>query len=155
MTKIHFIKFNLFILVTFLIFSCDNSINRNDKYADSRKIYKEAIKIHDEVMPIMGEIMKLQKSLKSKKEKISDSQTVQEINESLQKLEDAHQSMMVWMRTLTPIPEYKESEVDQSIELPSPDEMLEIQKSSLQSVKIVKELILSSIEEGNKLLTSL
>jgi hypothetical protein len=148
-------KIKIIFLLTFVLISCDRSHNQEGKYADSRKVYDEAINIHDEVMPLMGEIMQLQKNLKIEKEKINDAQQKVEINEVLQKLEDAHNSMMIWMRTITSIPESKEGVLIDSSGLPAANEMLEIQKSSLKSVKIVKELILSSIEEGNKLLESL
>ena len=147
--------YTLYFLASFIFIACNPKGNEKDIYAESRKIYKEAIVIHDEVMPLMGKIMQLQKNLKIEKEKISDTQLGQEINEVLQKLEDAHHSMMVWMRTLPPVPEYKEGALNDSSEYSSANEMLEIQKSSLKSVKIVKELILSSIEEGDKLLESL
>lgn len=148
-------KIKIFFLLTFVLISCDRSPNQEDKYADSRKVYDEAINIHDEVMPLMGEIMRLQKNLKIEKDKINDAQQKEEINKVLQKLEDAHNSMMIWMHTLTSIPESKEGVLIDSSGLPTANEMLEIQKSSLKSVKIVKELILSSIEEGNNLLESL
>ena len=146
-------KFNLIILASIIIVSCGG--NKEDIYVDSREIYKEAIKIHDEVMPLMGEIMRLQNELKIEKDKTDNSEHIQKINESIQKLEEANHSMMVWMRTLTPVPENKEDNIQVESELPSASDMLEVQKSSLESVKVVKDLILSSIEEGSSLLESL
>jgi hypothetical protein len=99
----------------------------------------------------MGYIMKLQKSLKVKKEGIADRELLDKINVSLQNLENAHNSMMIWMRNITPVPEY----IADSQENLSPEEMRKIQQRSLDDVRNVKEAILKSISEANSLIAEL
>jgi len=143
------VNITIFATLAILLSCCQN--NKSEKYSDSEEVYDEAIKIHDEVMPLMGEVMELQKTLKIKKEDLSDNESIDRINISLQKLENAHNAMMVWMRNITPIPE----NISDSPENPSPEEMLKIQEKSLEDVKIVKEAILSSIDEANSLIAEL
>jgi hypothetical protein len=147
------INFILFITIIHTLICCQNR-DKNKVYAESEKIYKSAIDIHDEVMPMMGDIMKLQSTLKSKKEEISDGETIEKIHVALQKLENAHNSMMHWMRNVTPIPTISENDSELS-DYPSEEEMLEIQQKSLDSIKEVKKAILSSIEEANTLISAL
>jgi hypothetical protein len=140
--------------ILMLTLSCNLNNSRQDMYSDSKKIYDEAIDIHDEVMPMMGEIMNLQATLKSKKEEVSDQELINEINISLQNLEDAHNGMMLWMRNITIIP--SSSEIESGIsELPTKEEMLKIQKTSLENIKEVKIAITESIENAKALISGL
>jgi hypothetical protein len=150
MKKINFI---LIVILIYTLACCQNQ-GKNKTYKESEEIYKSAIEIHDEIMPMMGEIMKLQSALKSKKEGISDDESFEKINIVLQKLENAHNSMMHWMRNITPIPDISDNDSDLST-YPSEDEMLKIQQKSLESIKEVKAAILTSIEEANTLLSAL
>jgi hypothetical protein len=148
-------KINIILLVVIIhpLIGCNNQ-SKNGLYADSEKIYNLAIDIHDEVMPLMGDIMKLQSTLKAKKDEISDEGNIEKIDTVLQRLENAHNSMMLWMKQVTPIPEISDNNSDLS-GFPSEKEMLDIQKRSLENVKKVKEAILSSIEEANALISEL
>src|SRR5210317_8458 len=102
-------------------------------------------------MPLMGNIMKLQSTLKKKKETISDEETIQKINESLQYLEDAHSLMMDWMRDLTQIPD--QADIDpEAPDFISAEEMLKIQEQSLKDVKNVRTAILTSIDRAESLI---
>jgi len=143
----------LSVLIMYTLVYCQNRA-KNEVYFESKKIYKQAIEIHDEVMPLMGKIMELQSTLKARKETISDDKSIEKINIELQKLENAHNSMMLWMRNITPIPEISENESDFSTH-PSAEEMLEIQQKSLDNITKVKEAILSSIENANALILEL
>jgi hypothetical protein len=146
------LKLIVFIVLTLTLTFCKNTA-KNEQYAESEKIYKMAINIHDEVMPLMGEIVELQSLLKSKKEEVTDDLSIEKINMTLQNLENAHNSMMLWMRNITPIPAMSDKDTGMTSEHPSANEMLEIQKKSLEDIKKVKEAMLTSIEEANTLIS--
>ena len=76
------------------------------------------------------------------------------INTTLQNLENAHKSMMYWMHHLTPIPNPDEINSGQS-GLPTEKEMLNIQKQSLEEIKIIKQETLESIDKAENLLSDL
>ncbi len=142
------------IAIAIFFISCDQQNSKENIYLESENVFDEAIEIHDEVMPLMGNIMKLQSSLKEKKENISNEETLLRINESLQSLEDAHSSMMDWMRNITQIPD--QSDVDpEAPDFISSEEMLKIQEQSLKDVKNVKNAILTSIEQAESLIKEL
>jgi hypothetical protein len=140
--------------ITFFIVSCDQQKSKESIYIDSEKVFDEAIEIHDEIMPLMGDIMKLQSTLKENKKSISDEETIQKINVSLQYLEDAHSSMMDWMRNLTQIPEQADVDMD-AADFISSEDMLKIQEQSLKDVKKVKTAILESIDQAESLIDEL
>jgi len=146
-------KINIILIVLLTgILSCNH--NKNNIYSEAEKIYDESIKVHDEVMPLMGKIMDLQQTLKNKKEEITEEAKIDQINITLQNLENAHNAMMHWMKNLAPIPEEPKDDPDSSY-LPSRDEMLKIQERSLEEVKKVKEVILGSIDKAETLISSL
>ena len=127
------------------------SCTQRKDFSESKKIYDESILIHDEVMPFMGKIMALQKSLKEIKENLTNEEEIIEINKSLQDLENAHQGMMNWMRTLTPIPDPEnELPVSQKSTEITESEMMEIQKKSLENIKNVKIMMLESIAKAEE-----
>lgn len=146
--------FTTAISIFIFFISCDQQKSKENIYLESEKVFDEAIEIHDEVMPLMGNIMKLQSILKEKKENISDEETLLRINESLQSLEDAHSSMMDWMRNLTQIPDQSEVDPETSDFIPA-KEMLKIQEQSLNDVKNVKTAILTSIDQAESLIKEL
>jgi hypothetical protein len=145
-------KINIILIAVLVgLLSCNQ--DKNKIYSESEKIYKESIKVHDEVMPLMGKIMDLQQILKNKKEEITDEAKIDQINITLQNLENAHNTMMYWMRNLTPIPEEPKDDSDLS-NLPSQEEMLKIQERSLEEIKKVKKAILESIDKAETLISS-
>ena len=145
-------KINIILIAVLLgLQSCNP--DKNKMYSESEKIYKESIKVHDEVMPLMGKIMDLQQALKNKKEEITDEAKIDQINITLQNLENAHNAMMYWMRNLTPIPAEPKDDPDLS-NLPSQEEMLRIQERSLEEIKEVKKAILESIDKAETLISS-
>lgn len=141
------------VIVLFLV-SCGQRDTKENIYLKAEEVFDQAISIHDEVMPLMGDIMKLQRALKEKKDNISDEETIQKINESLQNLENAHSLMMDWMRNVTRIPDQSEVDPDAS-DFISPQEMFKIQEQSLEEAKKVKEAILESINQANSLISEL
>jgi len=141
------------VIVLFLV-SCGQRDTKENIYLKAEEVFDQAISIHDEVMPLMGDIMKLQRALKEKKDNISDEETIQKINESLQNLENAHSLMMDWMRNVTRIPDQSEVDPDAS-DFISPQEMFKIQEQSLEDAKKVKTAILESINQANSLISEL
>jgi len=137
-----------------ILFSCGQRNDKENLYLDAERVFDEAINIHDEVMPLMGDIMKLQGALKERKTNISDEETIQKINKSLQNLENAHSLMMDWMRNITQIPDYMEVDPE-APDYVSPQEMLKIQEQSLEEAKKVKTAILESINQANSLIKDL
>ena len=141
------------VIVLFLV-SCGQRETKENIYLKAEEVFDQAISIHDEVMPLMGDIMKLQRALKEKKDNISDEETIQKINISLQNLENAHSLMMDWMRNVTRIPDQSEVDPDAS-DFISPQEMFKIQEQSLEDAKKVKTAILESINQANSLISEL
>ncbi len=146
--------FTTSVVIVLLFVSCGQHNTKENVYLESERVFDQAIEVHDEVMPLMGDIMKLQSALKEKKDNISDEETIQKINESLQNLENAHSLMMDWMRNVTQIPDQSEVDPDAS-DFVSPQEMLLIQEQSLEEAKKVKIAILGSINEANSLISEL
>lgn len=86
----------LFIALGLFIFSCNSTVE--DK-VDLTKLKEEVMAIHDEVMPKMGELRKTSKELKLAA--AADS-TKAEWVETANKISNANESMMVWMRNYDP-----------------------------------------------------
>jgi predicted small lipoprotein YifL len=73
----------------------------------NQALYDEVMKIHDEVMPRMDEIYRKKESLKNR---IADTPGMIEsdksaIEDSITRLDQASEGMMVWMREFNPIPD--------------------------------------------------
>lgn len=149
--KTNFAAAIAFILI---LISCNQRNTKENLYLDAEKVFDQAIGVHDEVMPLMGDIMKLQSTLKEKKANISDEETIQKINESLQNLENAHSLMMDWMRNITQIPDYMEVDPE-AADYVSPQAMLKIQEQSLKEAEKVKTAILESINQADSLIKDL
>jgi len=147
-----------FLLAAGFLIACHPAEENQDKYKDSREIYNHSIEIHDEVMPKMGKIMELQKSLKEIRDQLNDENRKIELDSAINRLENAHDEMMKWMRNIPGIPPYNPNGVKENtgdISYPEPQELEKLQRQSLEQIKKVKENINQSIEEGEKLLGSL
>lgn len=73
----------------------------------NQALYDEVMKVHDEVMPRMDEIYRKKESLKNR---IANSPGMADtdkrlIEDSITKLDQASEGMMVWMREFDPIPD--------------------------------------------------
>jgi proline dehydrogenase len=73
----------------------------------NQALYDEVMKVHDEVMPRMDEIYKKKEALKNR---IANTPQMSEsdktaIEDSISKLDQASEGMMVWMREFDPIPD--------------------------------------------------
>ena len=95
----------ILILTVCLQVSCD------DKKAKEQALLDEVMSIHDEVMPEMGSLRALNKKLKLTIDSLQmdslnvDSVEVLKVSELIQKLEQANESMMQWMRDFEPLEE--------------------------------------------------
>jgi regulator of replication initiation timing len=109
------IALNVFILFALLAaFACREKSTEahdhgNDTLAnmDNQALYDQVMQIHNEVMPKMNDLYKAKISLKAK---ISSNPAMEEkekkdITAKIEKLDSAGESMMIWMRQFSPIPD--------------------------------------------------
>jgi paraquat-inducible protein B len=83
-------------LVLLLMSSCENK----EKEVEN-ELYEEVMVIHDSIMPAMKDITILQKQIKQRISTL-DSSSAEEYDKLLsqrERLDQAHESMMEWMRT--------------------------------------------------------
>jgi uncharacterized protein Yka (UPF0111/DUF47 family) len=123
------------IILGVLLFSCSKS---GQEKVDIPTLKEEVLAVHDEVMPKMGELRKVEKELRLM---VQEDSLLSDLGVVADKIADANQSMMVWMRGYDPNFEGTEEEVIQ---------YLNEQKKSIQKVK---EDMLSSLEEGKQLVS--
>lgn len=102
-------------------------------------LYNQVMDIHDEVMPKMNDIYTLKKLLQ---EKITSSPDLveekkKELEETIQQLDSASNSMMVWMRQFNP-----------PADTASEEAMREYLESQLEKVKKMREDVLVALERG-------
>ena len=106
---------NLFILFTLLAtFGCrEKSHDAHDHGVDSvenmdnQELYDQVMQIHNEVMPKMNDLYKAKTSLKGKisSNPAMDEEEKKNITAKIAKLDSAGESMMIWMRQFSPIPD--------------------------------------------------
>jgi hypothetical protein len=87
-------------LALVLITSCKEEVTAeqkelSDKISQYDTLKKEAMEVHDEIMPKMGVLMELKGQLK---EQPQDSTMNSEYAVAQEKLQEAHDGMMEWMR---------------------------------------------------------
>lgn len=108
---------------------------------------EEVIAIHDEVMPKMQEINKLIETLKP----MADStETGMEYGKAMKDLQNAHASMMEWMKGFGN--RFSSAEILDGQEL-SDEKKIWLDEEEVK-VKEMQSEVLSSIENANKLLES-
>lgn len=105
-------KFIYILLAASFLFACGGKNTDKNLFEDEElkkaelreQLYNEVMAVHDEVMPRMDDIyrlkIKLQEQLKELLEKSSDQHTdeIVILTEKIKALEEAGNSMMVWMR---------------------------------------------------------
>ncbi|MEK6479734.1 hypothetical protein WJR50_19480 [Catalinimonas sp. 4WD22] len=149
------------IIINLLIMSCQPSSSETDeKYARAQEIYQEAIAVHDEVMPRMDEIMRLKsllneriEGLQQKGEEIN-TDSLQHMQEIVQKLEEADEAMMQWMRNVKQVPEVeKEPSADaETARLSDTTNLIQVQQEQKAAIEHVKTQMESSIKEARTFL---
>lgn len=111
---------------------------------------KKTIAIHDEVMPKMGEINKLISELEQQSEKMQP----EEFEAATLHLQEAHQGMMSWMKSLSET--FDKNDINQGI-TEEDKEMLKAKVGKLNVLKkaadTMKENILSSTQNASELLS--
>ena len=113
--------------------------------ADSKSQMKKVMAIHDEVMPKMSKIGHLVGQLKAK---VDSTATGMEYNKGMKDLQDAHKSMMDWMRGFGD--RFNSDEIMNGKALtPEKQEWLNEEE---EKVNVVKEKINSSIANAQTLL---
>jgi predicted phosphohydrolase len=90
------LMYGLFASLVFI--ACDAQKKENEK------LKGEVIAIHDEVMPVMGELQTLQKDLVKEASELSQKdhglhqQEIKALENTAKELEEAYNSMFIWMR---------------------------------------------------------
>ncbi len=129
--------------VAFLVFSF--SCKQEKKEAVQSTQMQNVMAIHDEVMPKMGKLGKLVGELKSK---VDTTETGKQYEVAMKDLQDAHDSMMDWMRGFGD--RFDSDEILKGKELtPQKQKWLDEEE---EKVKAMREQINSSIERAEALL---
>ncbi|WP_051287060.1 hypothetical protein [Algoriphagus mannitolivorans] len=125
-----------------LIFqSCGNSqIDAN------KKLREEVIAVHDEVMPKMGQLKSLEKSSLQMAEDLAnssepDSARIVALKELATQLDQAYESMFVWMR------QYDVEDGEKT-----PEEVKAYLEEQMKKVSLVNQDIKSALEKADSLL---
>ncbi len=142
-------KFYLQLLLGSLVFFSCNSTTTTQSENELSKVEllaAEVIGIHDEVMPKMETINDLRVKLEKRKEGKLKTAMLEAIDKSLNKLEAADDAMMSWMRA------YKmPSKNDERSE----EELIKYLESEKKRITEVKNLMLSSIADGENWATGM
>ncbi len=130
----------LFLIVPLiLLLGCDSP------EAQVKRLEKEVIKIHDEVMPKNIDINRVNRQLKKMvKDSLINDSILNNVKDQIFQLTKAEDSMNKWMV------EYKSPSRDMPFE-----QTMEYLNKEKVKITQVKELMLSSLENGNKLLEAL
>jgi hypothetical protein len=141
--KISVIK--LFFLSLLFAWGCGQKSHEHDGHqavtsgenSPNDALYDEVMKIHDEVMPKMDDIYKLKEELKGKTLTAVDDERKKQIEVSIATLDSASESMMVWMREFSPIPD--------SVGVERAREYLE---TEMEKIKNVRTEVQEALEKG-------
>lgn len=103
-----------------------------------KPLYDQVMEIHDEVMPKMDDLYKMKKSFQAK---LADTVNIRgeersRMEQTIQLLDSANTSMMVWMREFNP-PDEKDKEGYQKY-----------MESELVRVKKMREVVMSALEKA-------
>ncbi|UOY04715.1 hypothetical protein L0P88_12185 [Muricauda sp. SCSIO 64092] len=132
-----------FSFIAFLVFSL--SCKQEKKEAAQSTQMQNVMAIHDEVMPKMGKLGKLVGELKSK---VDTTETGKQYEVAMKNLQNAHDSMMDWMRGFGD--RFDSDEILNGKELtPQKQKWLDEEE---EKVKAMREQINSSIERAEALL---
>ncbi len=146
--KLVVVKHALYLLLLFSLVgaACQNTSNPNEASSDvdvdslspREALYSEVMQIHDDVMPKMHDIMSLSKKLKAVK--ATNESDILEIKNKITDLENAGESMMVWMRNFNP---------DGGN---TPEEALEYLEGEKEKIKTVKREMEGAIANADSFL---
>ena len=130
--------------------------------ARAQEIYAEAIEVHDEVMPRMDEIMQLRQKLRLRVESLREEDSVgyadslRQMENAVQHLQEADQAMMQWMRNVRQVPGLEDLQSDYQDELETQPadtaNVVEVQLEQKEAIVTVKEQMEASIDEAQRLI---
>lgn len=130
------------VLAMILLASCEKSLDKTQIQIDSLRtahqaLYNQTMDIHDEVMPAMDKLYRLKKSLQDSLAKTSGLSAEAKIalENKIQFVDSASESMMVWMRQFNPMDSVASKEYG------------DYMKAELEKVKQVKVLMLDALKK--------
>jgi hypothetical protein len=135
----------LFLLFAFTLFSC-NKQGRDATASDpvddesNQALYEEVMGIHDEVMPKMDDLYRLKKQLQDEIANTPDlaEEKKLEMQQTIQQLDSANTSMMVWMRQFDPPSDSSNQEA-----------LREYLETQLEMVKKMREDVRQALGKAN------
>jgi len=142
------------LIAVIFIFSCSTSTRESDQESsltpeqqEVSELEDQVIAMHDEVMPQLGTLMSLKDQLESQNEELessgeSDAKDQVIINSLvIENLDQAHQSMMDWMRNF------------QGVDLAGdPTANLQYLEEELEKINSVKQQVTSAISAADEIL---
>jgi len=144
-------------VIAFTIASCGNTTKSEENTvatANSEQFYQlldEVMDVHDEMMPQMGKLSELRQNLEEKAGE--DKMNAMQYEEAAKDLEDAHKSMMDWMKDFGEVFPYKEDRLEGMNE-DQIKESIELMKEQQTAVIAMKEKMVSSMENARALLAN-
>jgi hypothetical protein len=132
-------------LFAFTLFSC-NKQGRDATASDpvddesNQALYEEVMGIHDEVMPKMDDLYRLKKQLQDEIANTPDlaEEKKLEMQQTIQQLDSANTSMMVWMRQFDPPSDSSNQEA-----------LREYLETQLEMVKKMREDVRQALGKAN------
>ena len=140
-TRLHL----LFVLLAGVFFGCSQKrdTTASDPVDDesNQALYEQVMEIHDEVMPKMDDMYKRKKELQDRIASTPDMPEAEKLalEQTIQQLDSANNSMMVWMRQFNPPTDSANQEA-----------LREYLESQLEMVKKMREDVLEALENGKK-----
>lgn len=136
-------KIFLSVFLVLFFFACDNTVSKQKKQIEQLK--EKVIAIHDEVMPKDADISRVRRKLKAIAKDTTLTPVQQEkITVQITELTKATEAMGTWMA------EYNAPKADDSFE-----ESMKMLNEEKEKIIKVKDLMLSSLESGQKLVDEL
>lgn len=107
----------------------------------NQALYDQVMDIHDEVMPKMDDLYKLKKQLQDSiaKTPAMMEEAKKELEVTIQQLDSASNSMMVWMRQFNP-----------PTDSTSEEALREYLEAQLEMVKKMREDVMEALDKGKK-----
>lgn len=144
----HKATYGLLVALLFCACSPTNNSNKRPKGEQQKihELHEKVMEIHDEVMPKISEIKKLSKTLSKQLPAITESSPVskEQVEKCINFLDAADKGMFDWMA------QYKMPKDSQNF-----NDAENYLKEQIKSISIVRDDMLESIAEGQKLSSSL
>ena len=136
----------LFVLFAFALISCNKSgrdATASDPVDDesNQALYEQVMNIHDEVMPKMDDLYRLKKQLQDQMAANPSlpEEEKQAMGQTIQQLDSANTSMMVWMRQFDPPKDSSNQEA-----------LREYLETQLELVKKMREDVMQALERARE-----